>query len=110
MPSYRVSSFLWKAEWSPQYRPSMIIGICTLLVAISLAFGKSDHLFFKLSIRTETLKKVIRTMLVRENRRLDHEDLSLNETKRGRIEQAAKLEGITIAEAMEKQRGFRYLL
>ena len=49
-------------------------------------------------------------MLVRENRRLDHEDLSLNETKRGRIEQAAKLEGITIAEAMEKQRGFRYLL
>ena len=52
-------------------------------------------------------------MLVRENRRMDHEDsdqLSLNEAKRGRIEQAAKLEGITIAEAMEKQRGFRYLL
>jgi len=48
--------------------------------------------------------KVIRTMLVRENRRID-----LNEDKRGRIEQAAKLEGITIAEAMEKQRGFRYL-
>ena len=41
---------------------------------------------------------------------MDHEDLDLNESKRGRIEQAAKLEGITIAEAMEKQRGFRYLL
>jgi hypothetical protein len=60
------------------------------------------------------LETVIRTMLARENRRMDQEDrtdqLSLNEAKRGRIEQAAKLEGITIAEAMEKQRGFRYLL
>ena len=42
---YRVSSFVWKVEWSPQYRPPMIIGICSLLVAISLAFGKDDHLF-----------------------------------------------------------------
>jgi hypothetical protein len=41
---------------------------------------------------------------------MDREDLDLNEAKRERIEQAAKLEGITIAEAMEKQRGFRYLL
>ena len=49
-------------------------------------------------------------MLVRENKRMDREDSDLNEAKRGRIEQAAKLEGITIAEAMEKQRGFRYLL
>jgi len=69
-----VSSFTWEVEWSPQYRPSMIIGICSLLVAISLAF-------------------VIRTMLARENRRMDHEDsdqLSLNEAKRGRVEQATK--------------------
>ena len=49
-------------------------------------------------------------MLVRENRRMDHKDSDLNEAKRRRIEQAAELEGITIAEAMEKQRGFRYLL
>ena len=48
-------------------------------------------------------------MLVQENRRMDREDSNLSEAKRGRIEQAAKLEGITIAEAMEKQRGFRYL-
>jgi hypothetical protein len=41
---------------------------------------------------------------------MDHEDrLALNEGKRKRIELAAKLEGITIEEAMEKQRGFRYL-
>lgn len=52
---------------------------------------------------------VIRTILVRENRRMDH-DSDLNETNRARIEQAAKLEGITVTEAMEKKRGFRYLL
>ena len=52
----------------------------------------------------------MRTMLVRENRRMDQEDqLALNEAKRERVERAAKLEGVTIAEAMEKQRGFRYL-
>ena len=49
-------------------------------------------------------------MLVRENIRMDHEDSDPNEAKRGRIEQAAKLEGITMEEAVEKQRGFRYLL
>jgi len=87
-----VSSFTWEVEWSPQYRPSMIIGICSLLISISLAF-------------------VIRTMLARKNRRMDYEGrLSPNEAERDRIEQAAKLEGIKIAEAMEKQRGFRYLL
>lgn len=41
---------------------------------------------------------------------MDYEDSDQSETKRARIEQAAKLEGITIAEAMEKKRGFRYLL
>ena len=66
---------------------------------------------FKLAIRTEPWgKKVIRIMLVQENRQLDREDSDMNEAKRGRIEQAAKLEGITIEEAFEKQRGFRYLL
>ena len=86
--------------------------MCSLLVSIFLAFGKDGHLF-QVGNSTETWKKVIRTMLVRENRRLNNEDSdlsSLDEAKRERIEQAAKLEAITIAEAMEKQRGFRYLL
>ena len=56
------------------------------------------------------LGTVIRTILIRENRRLDKEDrLDLSEGKQKRIELAANLEGITIEEAMEKQRGFRYL-
>ena len=66
---------------------------------------------FKLGNTHWDLIKVIRNMLARENRRMDHEDLqSMNEAKRGRIEQAAKLKGISFAEALEKQRGFRYLL
>ena len=64
---------------------------------------------FQVGNTHEDLEKVIRTILVRENRRMDKEDQLLNETQRERIELAAKLEGITIAEAIEKQRGFRYL-
>lgn len=50
-------------------------------------------------------------MLIRENRRMNQaeDELSLDSSKRERIEQAAKLEGITVAEAIHKQRGFRYL-
>ena len=45
---------------------------------------------------------------MRENRRMDQAE-ALNASERERIEKAAELEGITIAEAMDKQRGFRYL-
>ena len=86
-----------------------MIGICSLLVSISLAFGEDDHLVSQHALKLKK-KKVIRTMLARENRRMAHEDFDLNEAKRGRIELAAKLEGITMEEAVEKQRGFRYLL
>ena len=70
---------------------------------------RDSHLFLSWQ-NALRLEKVMRTMLVRENRRMDYEDSDQSETKRARIEQAAKLEGITIAEAMEKKRGFRYLL
>lgn len=53
---------------------------------------------------------VIRQMLVRENRRLDESELgALKGANRERIEEFAKLEGITIDEALERKRGFRYL-
>ncbi|KDR75724.1 hypothetical protein GALMADRAFT_97528 [Galerina marginata CBS 339.88] len=86
-----VSSFVWKADWGPQYRPSMIIGICCLLTSTCLAY-------------------VVRMMLIRENKRLDEDEQgALKEAKQERIEQAAKLEGITVEEAMDRKRGFRYL-
>lgn len=49
-------------------------------------------------------------MLVRENKRLDEDELgALKGANRGRIEEYARLEGISVEEAMNRKRGFRYL-
>jgi len=86
-----VGSFVWKAAWGPQYHQSMEVGIAALAFSSLLAF-------------------VIRWILVRENRRLDEDELgALKGANRERIEEAARLEGITFDEAVEKKRGFRYL-
>lgn len=53
---------------------------------------------------------VIRMILIRENKRLDEDELkSLKGANRERVEEAARLEGITLEEALERKRGFRYL-
>ena len=50
---------------------------------------------------------VIRQILVRKNKKLDvGENLGVNRT---RVEDAAKLEGITFEQAMERRKGYRYL-
>lgn len=86
-----IGSYAWKAEWGPGYHQSMEIGIAALAFSSVLAL-------------------VIRQMLVRENRRLDESELEdLKGAKRERIEEFAKLEGITFEEALERKRGFRYL-
>ena len=59
MTHYRASSFVWKVEWSPLYRPSMIIGIVCGLLARE------------------------------NRRMDDEDQLALNETQRERIELAA---------------------
>lgn len=54
--------------------------------------------------------KVVRQMLVRANHRLTQSELgALKGANRQRVEDAAKLEGISIEEALERKRGFRYL-
>ncbi|KAH8115374.1 hypothetical protein DFH11DRAFT_1589021 [Phellopilus nigrolimitatus] len=69
----------------------MVIGIAALSLSTFLAF-------------------VNRCILKRENRLLDEDELgALKGANRERIEEAARLEGITLEEAMEKKRGFRYL-
>ncbi|KAG8743553.1 hypothetical protein FRC10_011793 [Ceratobasidium sp. 414] len=89
-----IGSFAWRAQWSPRYHQSMIIGIASLALCSSLAF-------------------VIRTILVRANRRMDQQDLdALNNGEEGdaaRVREAARLEGITVEEAIRRRRGFRYL-
>ncbi|KAA1470621.1 MFS general substrate transporter [Dentipellis sp. KUC8613] len=87
-----IGSFTWKAAWGPDYHPSMYIGIGGLALAISLAF-------------------LIRCMLIAENKQLDKSEIDalLDPANRQRIEDAAKLEGITFEEALERKKGFRYL-
>jgi hypothetical protein len=53
---------------------------------------------------------VIRCILVRENKRMEREEMDLmHGPERERIEEAAKLESITFAEAVKRRKGFRYL-
>lgn len=86
-----VGSFAWKAQWGPAYHQSMFIGIAALAFSSSLAF-------------------VLRRMLKYENAKLDRDELgALKGANRQRIEEFARLEGITIEEAMERKRGFRNL-
>ncbi|KAI0687252.1 MFS general substrate transporter [Earliella scabrosa] len=85
-------SYVWKASWGPDYHPSMFICIAALGLAIVFAFA-------------------IRCLLVRENRRLEREELDgLQGARRERVEEAARLEGITLEEAVRRRGGFRYPL
>lgn len=56
------------------------------------------------------LAVAMRQILIRENRKLDADDKAVMEgVDRSRVEEAARLEGITFEQAMEKRKGFRYL-
>lgn len=53
---------------------------------------------------------VIRQILVRRNKKLDADEKAAMEgANRIRVEEAARLEGITFEQAMERRKGFRYL-
>lgn len=53
---------------------------------------------------------VVRYILVAENKRLDKSEAEeMSEAERERIKEAARLEGLTLDEAMERKKGFRYL-
>ena len=48
---------------------------------------------------------------MKQNKRLEQDELNdLKGARRERIEEAARLEGITFEEALRRRRGFRYLL
>ncbi|KAL4244118.1 MFS transporter superfamily protein [Abortiporus biennis] len=86
-----IGSYAWKSQWGPDYHQSMYIGIASLALSSVLAF-------------------VIRWMLVRQNAQLVKDELeNLKGAKRERIEEAARLEGLTFEEALERKKGFRYL-
>jgi hypothetical protein len=49
-------------------------------------------------------------MLVRRNKKLDaDEKVAMEGANMARVEEAARIEGITFEQAMERRKGFRYL-
>ncbi|KAJ7057688.1 MFS general substrate transporter [Mycena amicta] len=86
-----MGSYTWKAAWAPDYHQSMIISLCSLLLATALSLGIRQH-------------------LVRMNKQLaEDERAEIRGADEVRVREAAILEGITFEEAMERRRGFRYL-
>ncbi|KAJ6508630.1 major facilitator superfamily domain-containing protein [Mycena sanguinolenta] len=83
-----MGSYVWKAEWGPQYHQSMIISLCGLVLSSLLSLG-------------------IRQYLLRKNRQLDAD--AMQDANENRVKEAAILEGISFEQAMERRRGFRYL-
>ncbi|KAH9942232.1 MFS general substrate transporter [Epithele typhae] len=88
-----IASFTWKSEWGPDYHPSMFIGLGALLLATALALA-------------------IRFILVAQNKALDRAEAAeaADPASRERVEEAARLEGVTVEEALRRRRGFRYLV
>ncbi|KAJ7643674.1 major facilitator superfamily domain-containing protein [Roridomyces roridus] len=83
-----MGSYVWKAQWGPLYHNSIIISLCSLCLASALAFGVRQH-------------------LIRQNKRLDENELQgVDEV---RVREAAILEGISFEQAMKRRKGFRYL-
>ncbi|KAG2109337.1 major facilitator superfamily domain-containing protein [Suillus discolor] len=86
-----IGSYVWSASWGPQYHQSMIIALCSLVLSSALGF-------------------LMRWILIKENKNMDMEEKKLMEGPgRERIEEAARLEGITFEEAVKRRKGFRYL-
>ncbi|KAF8074021.1 MFS general substrate transporter [Lyophyllum atratum] len=86
-----IGSFTWKAAWGPGYHQSMVISLAALVFSTFLAW-------------------VIRQILIRKNKQLDiDENAALKDADRTRVEEAARLEGLTFEQAMERRKGYRYL-
>lgn len=92
----------------------MGISIGALVISTSCALRESlwgwivSH---TLTIPHTVSVAVLKQLLVRENRRMDQHEQTfvLLDADRERVEEAARLEGITMEEALEKRKGFRYL-
>lgn len=67
-------------------------------------------LTLNLCFRTHYVTTVVRHILIAQNKKLDESDAEeMTPARRQRIEDAARLEGLTFEEAAERQKGFRYL-
>lgn len=87
----------------------MEIGIAALAFSSFLALSEFK-IVLALHTKCSYFLPVIRFMLVKKNRQLDEDELgALKGANKERIEEFARLEGISLEEATERKRGFRYL-
>jgi len=86
-----MGSYTWKSTWGPKYHQSFIISLAALALSTFLSF-------------------VIRQMLIRRNQKLDtDEKAALEGADQTRVAKAARLEGLTFEQAMERRKDYRYL-
>ncbi|KZV99152.1 MFS general substrate transporter [Exidia glandulosa HHB12029] len=87
-----LGSYTWKAKWGPGYHESMSIGLVALTCSTILAW-------------------VLRRKFVYLNAQLEEDERRASpvDVDDEAILTAARLEGISVAEAVEKRRRFRYL-
>ncbi|KAG1740864.1 major facilitator superfamily domain-containing protein, partial [Suillus paluster] len=83
-----MGSYVWNAAWGPEYHQSMIIALCSLVFSTFLGL-------------------LMRWILIKENKKMDMDEKQIMEGPgRERIEEAARLEGISFEEAMKRRKGF----
>jgi len=86
-----MGSYTWKAAWGPKYHQSMAISLGALVISSLLSL-------------------VIRQILINKNKKLDaDENAAMEGANRARVEEAARLEGLTFEQALERRKGYRYL-
>lgn len=102
-----MGSYTWKSHWRHQYHPSMATSLGSLVIGSLLSLGKL--LVTRLSdINIKVLQSFV--ILVNRNKKLDaDENAAMQGANRSRVEEAARLEGLTFEQAMERRKGFRYL-
>ncbi|KAF8228548.1 MFS general substrate transporter [Tricholoma matsutake] len=86
-----IGSYTWKAAWGPKYHQSMVISLAALVFSTVLSF-------------------IIRQMLINKNKKLEaDEKAALEGANQVRVTEAARLEGMTFEQALERRKGYRYL-
>ncbi|KAF7314779.1 Tartrate transporter [Mycena kentingensis (nom. inval.)] len=86
-----MGSYTWKAQWGPDYRQSMIISLCCLFLSSVMTYGIKRHLMAR-------------------NKKLDEDErAAMDGADMLRVKEAAMLEGISLEQAMENRKGFRYV-
>ncbi|KAF8228527.1 MFS general substrate transporter [Tricholoma matsutake] len=86
-----IGSYTWKAAWGPKYHQSMVISLAALVFSTVLSL-------------------IIRQMLINRNKKLDaDEKAALEGANQVMIAEAARLEGMTFEQALERRKGYRYL-